>query len=167
MRDESFVEYFVQQGFHVELGYLLVAGVVYLAVAAAASLVLGGWVDSRVLRAILVASLVAVLAAVAAITLFEAVASWYRPRGEGVTARWPVYRDRVELAFFALYAVLVVAGFALGWRIGRTLGARPALVSVASAVAVVGFLATSLPFVEFLNACHTGGPIVIDRYVPC
>jgi hypothetical protein len=167
MRDESFVEYFVEQGFHVELVYLLGLAVVYLGLVAVVAFALKRWVDPRTLRAALVASLVALLAAVAAITLFEAVASWYRPRGEGVTARWPVYRDRVELAFFALYAVLVVAGFALGWRIGRTLGARPALVSVASAVAVVGFLATSLPFVEFLNACHTGGPIVIDRYVPC
>jgi hypothetical protein len=160
-RDESFVEYFVEQGFHVDLVFLLAGAMVDLGAAAAASLLCGRWFEPRALRATLGAGLVVVLAAVAGITLFEAVASWYRPSGEGVTARWPVYRDRVEFAFFALYGLLVAAAAVLGWLAGRRRAPRPALVAVATAVVVVGFLTATLPFVEFLNECHTGRAIVI------
>ncbi len=167
MRDESFLEYFVEQGFHVELVYFLVPAVVYLGIAAAASLALRRWVDPPTLQATLVASLVVVPAAVAGITLFEAVSSWHRPSGEGVTARWPVYRDRVELAFFTLYATLVAGGAVLGWVAGRTRARRPALVAIGTAVVLTAFLTATLPFVEFLNECHTGGAIVTDRGPRC
>lgn len=135
----SFVEYFFQQGFHLELVFLLVPALVHLGVVAVVCATLGRRIEPQALRVTFTAALLVVLAAVVGIATFEAVASWYRPEGEGVSIRAPIY-TRVR---------------------------RAGLVAAAAAIAVAGFLTATLPLVEWLSSCHTGGPILTDRYVAC
>jgi xanthine/uracil permease len=165
-RRGSFLEYVVEQGFHLELVVLLVPATVYLALLAVVCALVRRWVDPRTLRAVFTSSLAGVVLAVVGITVFEALASWHRPYGDGVTVRMPDYRDRVEVAFLVLYPTLVLAG-GLGWALGRARAPRSWPVALGTGVGLAGFLALTLPFVEFLNACHTGGPILIDRYIEC
>jgi hypothetical protein len=163
----SFLEYVVEQGFHLELVVLLVPATVNLALLAVVCALLRRRVDPRTLRAVFASSLAGVLLAVVGITAFEALASWRLPYGDGVTVRMPDYRDRVEIAFLVLYPTLVLAGAGLGWALGRARAPRSWPVALGTGVGLAGFLALTLPVVEFLNACHTGGPILIDRYIEC
>lgn len=163
----SFVEYFFQQGFYVELVFLLVPALVYLGATALVCAAFRKRIEPRTLQATFVASLVSILLAIAGITLFEAAASWYRPSGAGVSVRTPVFLERAEIAFLGLYAGILVASAAIGWAFGRFRAHRERLVLLAVTIAVVSFLTASLPFVEFLNACHVGAPILADRHVAC
>lgn len=165
--DTSFLEYVLEQGFHLELVVLLVPALVYLGVAAGLGFAFRRRIEPGTLRATFQASLVVVLVAVTGITTFEAMASWYRPNGDGVMLGTPNFRDRVEIAFYTLYAAVVLLAPVVAWLVGRVRGRRPELVALAVTITIVGFLSATLPLVEFLNACHTGGPLLTDRYVDC
>jgi hypothetical protein len=162
----SFAEYFFQQGFHLDLVFLVVPALVSLGTAALVCTVFRRRIEPRTLQATFAAALVSILLAIGGITLFEAAASWYRPSGAGVSVRMPMFLERAEIAFLALYAGILVASAAIGWA-GRFRAHRERLVLLAVTIAVVGFLTASLPFVEYLNACHVGAPILADRYIAC
>jgi hypothetical protein len=163
----SFAEYFFQQGFHLDLAFLVVPALVYLGTVALVCTVFRGRIEPRTLQATFAAAFVSILLAIGGITLFEAAASWYRPSGAGASVRTPVFLERAEIAFVALYTGILVASAAIGWAFGRFRAHREPLVLLAVTIAVVGFLTASLPLVEFLNACHVGAPILADRYVAC
>lgn len=163
----SFAEHFFGQGFHVLLVVLVVPAIVYLGTAAAACILFKSRIDPRALQATFAASVAAVLVVVVGITLFEAAAAWHRPYGDAVTARTPIFQDRVEIAFLALYAFFVVVSLGLGWAFGRIRAHRGRLVAIAAGIAVTGFLAATLPLVEFLNTCNAGGPILTDGFAHC
>lgn len=162
----AFAEYFFEQELWRTFVFLVLAAAIYAAVVAAALTLFRRRLGLSTVRAIVVASGIALLAAAVGITLFETSALWFRsvPHGSGHQRQGEsldeFYRW-AEVAFFSLYAFLVLLGGSFGFAFGKL---RAAAVT---AVVVAAFLALTLPVVEFENACNVGRPMVTDEYIEC
>jgi hypothetical protein len=163
----SFPEFMLEQSFDETVVYLAIPALVYLALLAAVWLVLRRRPKAAVLGVVLVSSAAALAVAVAGITLFEASALWFRsdPQGSGSQRQGTDYDDffaSARAAFFALYAGLVLLAVGIGFVTARVRGRSAAVAAAGCAIAVAGYLALTLPFVDFLNACNVGRPFVSD-----
>jgi hypothetical protein len=67
------------------------------------------------------------------------------------------------LAFFALYAGLVLLAFGCGIVFARVKGRSRIVSGLAASAVVVLFLALTLPDVEFSNSCNVGQSLVLDE----
>lgn len=159
---ESFPSFFFQQGFHLTFGVLAAAALLCSAVAALAAF-LSARIDSRFAGAVVTGVGVALLVTAVGITVFEALALWYRPDGDGVTLRADDYRDWAHRGFFLLYTTFVLLAIGGGWVLGHRRTRRGARAGLTVGAVIAIYLVVTFPFVEFLNACNVGAPIVLDR----
>jgi hypothetical protein len=142
--------------------YLVLPAAVYLVLVAALA-----FVASRTGRAGLGRPIVAAAAALAvflvALPLFEATVLDLRSGAEraGSRSRDDFVRS-ASLAFACIYLVVLAVALGLGRVLGRSW--RAAAVSGALTLA---FLAFSFRYVEFLNACNIGEPVVWPSYIEC
>lgn len=136
--------------------YLVPVAVVYLVVATVAAAALGRRGRIAPWPAIAGAA-AAIAAALLLLAAYEEVVLDLRPA--------PTRDDFVllaKLAFAGLYLAVVGLALAAGRRLGGSW--RAAAVSVAITVA---FLALTFRFVEFLNACNIGEPVLWPSYIEC
>lgn len=156
MTSSAFFEFFVEQEAWEGPLYLAPAAGLYLAVVAVLAVV--------VARRVRVPLWQTIAAAGAALSALIVLLSVY----EGVVLYLRSYPTRDEfllsarLAFFGVYLAVLAA--ALG--VGRVLGLSWRAAAGSVALTLV-FLALTFRYVEFLNACNIGEPVLWPSYVPC
>jgi hypothetical protein len=158
----SFPEFVVEQGFDVPFALLAISALVYLAVLAVVWLLLRHRVKTPGLGAALVATAAVLVVAVVGITFFEASALWFLSKRQGAS-----YEDvftSARAVFFGFYASLVLLAAGSGFVIARLRTGHAAVAALGAGLAVLGYLVLTLPFVDFLNACHVGRPFIVDAH---
>ncbi len=168
----AFPRYFVEQGF-VELALWCVSaaavyGGVFTGVAAAAARVAGRRMPSSAAVGVLAG--LAIFAA--GVTLFEALALYYRyvPPGSGAQRAGPsldVFYSASRVGFGVLYALVVGGSAAVAALLARRRRTRPLRPALGAASAVLLFLAITFPAVEFENACNVGRALLVDDLGRC
>lgn len=170
--DGAFVEYFVEQGFPSLFALVAVVAGAY----AALWLVTARLARRRLPPGLAVAAAVGACAALAVfaigVTLFEALALYYRqlPPGYGTQrqgAELERFYTAAELGFAALYAVVMFVGGTTAAVVARRRSARAWLSVGAAFGLVVLFVVLTLPLVEFQNACNVGRPLLVDGWGNC
>jgi hypothetical protein len=165
MTPPSFLDYFLEQEpWHGAL-YLVPPLALYLLVLAVPALVAARRGRVHHWRAVAAAG-AALGVFLFVLALFDGVVLYLRHVPHGVGAERVATRDEfVLVAKLALVGVYVVVGAAaLGF--GRVLGLSWRAAGEASAVAL-GFLVLTFRFVEFLNACYIGEPVLWPSYIEC
>jgi hypothetical protein len=166
--DPSFLDYVVGQGFDDHLAELGVAAVVYLGVLSVVFLPLGRRLGRRTVTATLMSVAVALHVAAVGIATFLGTASWFRhlPHGRGGerTVTFDAFYDKARAAFVLLYVVVLLVAAGCGRVFGRSVAGRGRDVALASLVATAGYLAITLPFVDYENSCYVGRPIVFASH---
>ena len=127
-----------------------------------------GWASpgrrGAAVRALLSTVVPCVLLLVAGVWAFELAAialRSYPSGGQLQGADWDAFRLLARAAFLSLYAVVLATAGAAGSLLGRRFGKGRA-VGIGSAVAVLAFMAITLPLAEFANACYVGEAFVLS-----
>jgi hypothetical protein len=164
----SFPTFFFEQGFDRELFRLGIASLIFLVALASVLFFLRRRLSVPVVTAVAASSALVLVVAVVGITLFEAAALWYRsvPHGSGHERPGGGAEDFYSWArvgFIALYAGLVLIAIGCGWVLGVARTRRGAAVAAVTGIAIVVYLALTLPLVEFQNTCNVGRSFLIDN----
>jgi hypothetical protein len=156
---EGFVAHFIEQGSWATLLVLGVPAAVFVGLLAAAISVARRRVGRRT-KPFLAAVALSLAAFVVGLTIYEAAALYFRfsPHGSGLERQdrsGDTYVFWAQAGFIALYAVALglAAGFgALLLRNWRWAAATTATVAV--------FMVVTFPYVDFLNECNVGQPLI-------
>jgi hypothetical protein len=138
--------------------YLVIAAMIYLLVVAAAALVAARTTRLRPWPAIGAAA-AALGVFLVVLGLFEAVVLDLRPQRIATRDDFVLL---AKLAFAGVYLIVLAAAVGLGRVLGRSWTA-----AAGAGVVTIGFLTLTFRFVEFLNACNIGEPVLWPSYVEC
>jgi hypothetical protein len=164
---QTFTEYFRDQDFFKVLAVTAVLAGGFLVALGAAAVIARRGLRFDGVQPFLAASAIALGLYVVGFTLFEAAALYLRtdPHGGGIEKRGTDREQFVALAktgFALLYLGVALTAAAVGYLVARSRSAQPRLVALAALAGIFVFLLLTLPFADFLNACHVGEPFVLD-----
>jgi hypothetical protein len=156
---EDFVTHFIEQGSWETLLVIGVPAAVFVALVAAVVAVARRRVHVRA-KPFLAAVAFSLVAFVVGLTIYEAAALYFRflPNGSGLERQdgsADTYVFSARAGFIALYAVVLGLAGGLGallLRSGRWAAAATATVAV--------FMVVTFPYVDFLNECNIGQPLI-------
>ena len=162
------IDHALEQGFLQNLAVLVGIALAFGALVSAPAATLaarGDWKPTTMRLAL--ASVAGALFYAVVQAIYQAMALYFRtvPHGSGFEREEVGYESfvfRAGVVFVIVIALALLVAAALGYVLAPRTSARRSHLALAGAGAVLVFVALTLPFVDFLNACNVGRPFVLD-----